>query len=118
MASNICLIVNRLSFYEFVLDVKGANDNFPIFWILMIVINGFIQVACFNVSHWMFAFLYYKISRFMPYVLKGQVFPEKKLKCDESINNVMLFLNIALPLLNYLLVFLGDWVYGHTGANG
>ena len=41
----------------------------------------------------------------MPHVLKGQDLPESKLKCDQTLNKIMLCLNIALPFLNYVAVF-------------
>ena len=95
--SNVALILNYLSYYWW---FQTDFSNRAIVWISLLSISGFLLIACFNLSYWMFAFEYYSIARFMPFVLKGQDLPESKLKCDGAINKIMLFLNIAAPLVN------------------
>ena len=107
LISNVSQILYSYSFFQL---VKGAfGDEIPFFWISMRSVSAFILFTCFNVSHWMFAFLYYKIARLMPFVLKEQVVPENIIKCDNTLNKIMLFLNIFLPFLYALTIFYGNW---------
>lgn len=54
--------------------------------------------ATFNVAHWLFAFEYYTISRFMPFVVEGQQIPAEMVAKDKMVYVAMLSLNFLIPL--------------------
>jgi hypothetical protein len=110
LLSNLSIFPYMGSFYEL---ITKSFSNVPWFWITLDSFCGFTLLACFNAAHWIFAFEYYSIARFMPFVLKGQDLPESKVKCDRVLNKVMLLLNIALPFLIYMIVFYGNWLGGN-----
>jgi hypothetical protein len=58
--------------------------------------SGFIL---FNVSHWMFAFKYYSMSRQSSYKIAKQEVPQRILKHDRITNWVFLTLNTLPPIL-------------------
>ncbi len=60
----------------------------------------------FNVSHWMFAFKYYSMSRQSSYKIAKQEVPQRILKHDRITNWVFLTLNTLPPIL-YGVVFIG-----------
>ena len=111
--SNIGLAFDQFGDYKFELFRRNLTGNDPIFCISIIFISGLIYNVCFNVSHWIFAFEYYSIARFMPYVFKGQGLPESNLKYDRRLNNTMFLLNIALPLLNKIAALKANLVEGN-----
>ena len=96
LLSNISQFFKSWSFYQL---ITGVFNNVPYFWLALLSISGFITAACFNIAHWIFAYEYYSISHFMPFVLKGQDLPEDKVKCDKILNKIMFFLNIAAPFV-------------------
>jgi hypothetical protein len=60
----------------------------------------------FNVSHWMFAFKYYSMSRQSSYKIAKQEVPQRILKHDRITNWVFLTLN-TLPSILYGVGFIG-----------
>jgi hypothetical protein len=102
IVSNISQIPYSYSFYKLNTPpyITPPYINLPYIWITLRSISGFFLLASFNVSHWIFAFLYYKIARLMTFVLKEQVVPESVLKFDKTLNKIMFVLNIAFPFLN------------------
>jgi hypothetical protein len=108
IVSNICLLVSDWSFYIY---KTRTFVGIPWFWISLSAISSFILLVCFNLSRWIFAFEYYSISRFMPYVLKGQDLPESELKFDTKFNNTMISINVAIPFFNQVAQFINNWWY-------
>ena len=71
---------------------------------------GFIvEKVCFNVSHWMYAFQYYKIARQAPFSIEMDYVPEKIIKADNILNKITLSLNIVLPLVAGSCTFLANF---------
>ena len=58
-----------------------------------------LEYVCFYVSHWMFAFQYYKIARQTPFSLEMDYVPERIIKADNTLNKIMICLNINFPVL-------------------
>ena len=116
IVSNISLAIDQFGFYEFVWKNYKQPEKPHIFLISLIFVSGFVYDACFNVSHWIFAFEYYKIAQLMPYVLKGQILPENKLKCNITLNTTMICLNIAFPFLNKIATFKSNLI-GDDGSS-
>lgn len=46
-------------------------------WFSLLAVSTIGRDICFNISHWIFAFEYFSIARFMPYVIKGELYPER-----------------------------------------
>ena len=53
----------------------------------------------FNVSHWMFAFKYFQMSRLKPYKIAKQEVPKRIIRCDKITNWVFLSINAIPPIL-------------------
>ena len=70
------------------------------FWIWTQAITYIISDTCFTVSHWMFAFEYYSISRYMPFLLAKCLPDASMVKCDEVTYYIVLVLNIIGPVAN------------------
>ena len=67
-------------------------------WEIFDVFNA-LGFLLFNVSHWMFAFKYYSMSRQSSYKISKQEVPQRLLKHDRIINWVFLTLNTLPPIL-------------------
>ena len=55
----------------------------------------------------MFAFEYHQISNFMPSVIKGEEYPESKIRSEKRLNVAMFILNIVTAIVNA--IFLCIW---------
>ena len=108
IVSNICLLVSEWSFYVY---QTRTFVGVPWFWISLSAISSFILLVCFNLSRWIFAFEYYSISRFMPYVLNDRDLPESELKFDRRLNKTMISINLTIPFLNQVAQFCNNWWY-------
>ena len=108
IVSNLCLLLSEWSFYEY---KTRTFVGVPWFWISLSAISSFTLLVCFNISRWIFAFEYYSISRFMPYVLKDEDLPENEQKFDKRLNKIMITINIAIPFLNQVAQFCNNWWY-------
>ena len=58
-----------------------------------------ISYLLFNVSHWMFAFKYFSMSRQTPYKIAKQEVPTGIVRCDRITNWVFLSINAIPPIL-------------------
>ena len=67
MFSNIALISGSISNYKESLKEKASTEMTLFMWTA--AISFATRDATFNVAHWMFAFEYYSISRYMPFLL-------------------------------------------------
>lgn len=67
-------------------------------WVWVQCCAEFVRDATFNVSHWLFAFEYYTISRFMPFVVEGLQIPSEMVAKDKVVYVAILSLNLLIPL--------------------
>lgn len=105
MFSNIAMISASISNYEVLLkektndETEKTNDETTLYlWIASISFAT--RDATFNVAHWMFAFEYYSISRYMPFLLMKARPRISMVRCDELIYKLFLILNIFAPIMN------------------
>ena len=68
----------------------------------------------FNVSHWMFSFKYYSMSRQTPFKAAKQEMPRGMIRCYKVTNWVFLILNAIPPILSGV----GYIGYYSAGTNG
>ena len=67
----------------------------------------------FNVSHWMFAFQYFSITRKMPFKLVNLKVPRPIVICDHINNGIFLTLNCIAPTLTAALCLTGIILLNH-----
>jgi hypothetical protein len=96
--SNMAAISATSANYEFTQHDQTTKD--VNLWIYIQSVSSAIRDTCFNVSHWMFAFEYYSISRYMPFLLMKLSPEADMISFDEKIYKVFLVLNILLPVVN------------------
>jgi len=58
----------------------------------------FIRDSTFNYAYWLFAWQYYTISRYTPFLLRHESVPQELKKFDERINRLLTTLNIGASL--------------------
>lgn len=68
MVASLFGILNEVAIYEL---VKIGKDSTNSAWMGVSAIALTIYYSCFSVAHWLFAFEYYSIAKFMPLALKG-----------------------------------------------
>lgn len=72
----------------------------------------------FGVAHWMFVFEYYKISCFMPYVVKDEDIPSDMVTFHKRLNTTMLSLNVIVMLGEGILMILHNrCIYSDCNQN-
>jgi len=98
MFSNIALISGSISNYKESLKEKASTEMKLFMWTA--AISFAIRDATFNVAHWMFAFEYYIISRYMPYLLMKTRPSSRMIRCDELINKFFMFFNVFAPIMS------------------
>ena len=76
----------------------------------MLAISNVIELACFNVAHWIFAFQYFKISRSAPHAFNDSNIIKQNEKCDSALNKIMMFFNILLPVLFGICNFFWNYI--------
>ena len=76
-----------------------------------------IQYGCFNVSHWIFSFKYYEISRHTPYVIDESEIPDKVIRSNKALNRCFLTFNILVPLLQGISTFMNNLTYFNQGKS-
>lgn len=69
-------------------------------WIYVQGGSSAVRDTTFNVSHWMFAFEYYSISRYMPFLLMKLSPDPSMISFDEMLNKLLFTLNVLLPIVN------------------
>lgn len=98
MFSNIALISGSVSNYEESLKEKASIETTLFMWTAAVSFG--VRDATFNVAHWMFAFEYYSISRYMPYLLMKTTPSRQMIRCDELINKILMFFNVLAPIMS------------------
>ena len=66
----------------------------------------FLRNSTINVAYWLFAFQYYKISRYTPYLLKSDTPTDEMVNFDNKINVVFTVLNVTFPFFEAVFVFI------------
>ena len=94
ITANVALISDQLVWLNMVKTFDYSNKKITIAY-------GFTSLGLllFGVSHWMFAFKYYSMSRKIPYQLAKRDVPGRIVSCDRITNWFFLSLNIVIPLL-------------------
>ena len=98
MLSSVAVISGSISNYEEFEAAQLATNT--TFWLWMSGLSYAVHDASFNVAHWMFAFEYYSISRYMPYLLVKSTPSAGMIRCDERVYKVLMFFNVLAPVAN------------------
>lgn len=101
MFSNLAEISGRVSSYEVYEEGWGSGTiEYTTIWIWISALSNAVRDSAFNVAHWMFAFEYYCISRYMPFIFMKITPDAGMVRCDELVNKVLIFVNVLVPVVN------------------
>ena len=118
LISSICgLFVLYTNYKQYKNDVKQGEIKYIFFWFFIQGLLGFIRDATFNVSHWMFAFEYYRIGRFMPLALQNKPVSSKTINNTRLLNLTLLLSSMLIPLLEFSFITVNLFIYNGNTTN-
>ena len=81
-----------------IVENEDNNTQESVFVDVSQAVFVFIRDATFNYAYWLFAWQYYTISRYTPFLLKHESVPTEVKSFDDKINVVLTSLNFVVSL--------------------
>ena len=95
--TSLLLVSNAAGVMVVIADANITKSDFSVIWAWTQAIFVFMRTTTINSAYWLFAFQYYKISRYTPYLLKSDTPPDEMVNFDDKINVVLTVLNVFFP---------------------
>ena len=93
--TSLLMVSNAAGVMVVIADGNITKSDFSVIWVWIQAIFDCLSTSTINIAYWLFAFQYYKISRYTPYLLKSDSPPVEMINFDNKNNVVFMVLNVC-----------------------